>query len=144
MGLFAKKVKDEDLCFIRDLMDVIVSVTKVFNTSVGSELMKQIVSENHMEQKLYDFTHNNYNVEDCYPSDQKEKFRRAQVLLKIAKDLNLSGLSHCEVISAASACIKKMGFSYNEKIELINTCIVELSGVPSVDEIFINSYIHEL
>lgn len=115
MGLFAKKVKDEDLCFIRDLMDVLTAVAKETNVTVSSELMKQIVSENHMEQKLFDFTSNNYKVEDCYPSDPKEKFRRAQVLLRIPKILNLPALSQSSVITTAGNCIKKWDFHTMKK-----------------------------
>lgn len=145
MGLFSKKIKnDADMCFIRDLMEVLTVVAKVTNVTVSSELMKQIVKDNHLEQKAYDYLNNYYKVENCYPTDTKEKFRRAQELLKIAKVLELPGMQYSAVINAASACIKKMEFSYNEKIELINTCIVELSGIPSIDEFFISTYINDL
>ena len=144
MGIFSKKIQDPDFCFIRDLMEVITVLSRVTSVAVGTEFFKQVITEYNLQIKAYEYTHLNYNALDCYPSDSKEKFKRAQELLQVAKILNLPGGPHSEVIGAASACIKKMGFSYQEKIELINTCIVELSGIESIDEFIIGAYINDL
>lgn len=144
MGLFSKKIVDADMCFIRDVMDVGTAITRVTSVAVGNEWLMQITQKYGLLQTLYDFLHNNYNVIDCYPLDKDEKFRRAQELLKVAKTLKLGGLAHCEVIRAASLCVKKMGFSYQEKVDLIDTCIVEFCGVESIDNDFIETYIRDL
>jgi len=146
MGLFPKKVVDADMCFIRDLMEVAAAIAQVTSVTVGNEWLIQVIQEYGLVQKLYDYTHHNYKdkVIDCYPTDQNEKFVRAQELLKVANTLKLGGLAHCEVIRAASLCVKKMGFSYEEKVELIDTCIVELCGVESIDNDFIKTYMRDL
>lgn len=144
MGLFSKKIADADMCFIRDIMDVATAVASVTSVAVGKEWMMQIIQSYGLVQKIYDYTHNNYKAIDCYPLDQNEKFRRAQELLKVAKTLNLGGIAHCKVINAASSCIKKMNFSYEKKVMLIDTCIMELCGVESIDNDLIDIYIRDL
>ncbi len=144
MGFFSKKICDADYCFIRDMMDVGSVLAKVTSLAVAKEWMKQLMIQYDLSQKVYDYTSHNITALDCYPTDPNLKYQRAQELLKVAKTLNLPGMAHSDVISAASQCIKRMGFSRQEKINLIDSCIVELSGIESIDEIFLSTYLGDL
>jgi len=144
MGFFSKKVRDVDFCFIRDMMEVAGVLAKVTSMAVAKEWMKQVMNQYGILQKSYEYASSNIVALDCYPSNNQEKFQRAQELLKVANTLNLPGLAHCDVINAASKCVKKMGFSYQEKIKLIDTCIVKLTGIESIDENFISTYVNGL
>lgn len=144
MGFFSKKVTDPDLCYIRDAMDIAGVLAKETSLTIAKEWMKQIMEQHGLLQKSFDYASSNIVALDCYPSNQQVKFRRAQELLKVANTLNLPGISHSNVISVACKCIKKMGFTYQEKIKLIDTCIVKLTGIESVDNFFISTYINQL
>lgn len=144
MGFFSKKICDADYCFIRDMMDVAGAIAKATSMTVAKEWMKQVISEYDLSQKTYDYSSNNIKALDCYPTDHEEKYKRAQELLRIANILNLPGMAHCDVINAASACIKKMGFSYQDKISLVTSCIYEPCGIKSIDDDIINTYMANL
>lgn len=144
MGLFSKKVYDPDMCFIRDMMSVAAVLAQETSLAVAKEWMKQITIDYNLVEKVYEYTHKSITAMDCYSTDQQIKFQRAQELLKIAKTLNLPGISHSHVITAAGNCIKKMGFSHQEKLNLVTSCIFEPCGVKSIDDDIINTYLNDL
>lgn len=144
MGLFSKKVKDADLCFIRVTMEVAGVLAKVTSLTVAKEWMKQVMNNYSLLQKSFEYASSNIVALDCYSSDPVIKYKRAQELLMVAKTLNLPGMAHCEVVNAASACIKRMGFSYQDKINLVTSCIYEPCGIKNIDDNIINTYMNNL
>lgn len=140
--LFSKRVYDEDLCFIRDLIEMGGAVASVTSIQVMQSIMKGIIEKYGLEAKLQEFSDNeHYIVQDSYPSDRQKRISRASELLSISKKLPLSQNESTQIIYRALTCVKKMEFSYDEKIYLIKNNLVNLTGIKEIDDFMIQEYL---
>ena len=142
MGFFAKKVYDEDLCFVRDLIEMGSAVASVTSVPVMQRVINDIINRNNLQAKLQEFANNqNYNVQDSYPADRQKRFTRAGELLSISKQIGLSTEQGAPIIYRALTLVKNMGFSYDEKVRLIKTYLIDCSGNSQIDDFLIEPYI---
>lgn len=141
-SFFSKKVYDEDLCFIRDLISIAESIARLTSAQVMTTVINKIIDKHGLKGKLYELEQNgNYEVQDCYPSDNYKKFNRAADLLKIHKQLSISREEQMQILYPALQCVRNMYFSSDEKIRLIKTCVIEPTGDYSFDNELIQQYL---
>ena len=140
--LFAKKVYDEDLCFVRDLTEMGSAIASVTSIPVMRQIINDIIEKYGLQSKLQEYIENqHYIIKDAYPGNRSKRLSQAKELLNIAKRLRLNDTENATIVYAATKCIKSMGFSYEEKIQLIKDCLITTTGNPDVDNMLINSYI---
>lgn len=140
--LFAKKVYDEDLCFIRDLVEMGGAIASVTSIPVMQQIINSIIKKHGLEAKLQEFSDNgHYLVQDSYPSDRQKRMSRASELLSISKKLHISQNESSQITYRAITCVQKMGFSYDEKIYLIKNNLVNLTGNRDIDDFMIQEYL---
>lgn len=140
--LFAKNVYDEDLCFVRDLIEMGSAIASVTSIPVMRQIINDIIEKYGLQSKLQEYIENqHYIIKDAYPGNRSKRLSQAKELLNIAKRLRLNDTENATIVYAATQCIKRMGFSYEEKIQLIKDCLITTTGNPDVDNMLINSYI---
>ena len=77
--LFAKRVYDEDLCFVRDLVEIASAMTSVTSLPVIQQIINGIIKKYGLEAKLQELNDNgHYIVEDSYPTDIQKKMAKNQ------------------------------------------------------------------
>lgn len=139
---FAKKVYDEDLCFIRDLLEICGAVASVTSMPVAQQIITDIIKKHGLEAKLQEFADNeHYIVQDIYPSNRQERLYRASELLSISKMLPVSQDESSHIRFRAITCVQKMEFSYDEKLQLVRSNLVDLTGNTVIDDFLIQEYI---
>ena len=140
--LFANNVYDEDLCFVRDLTEVGSAIASVTSIPVMRQIINDIIEKYGLQSKLQEYIENqHYIIKDAYPGNRSKRLSQAKELLNIAKRLRLNDTGNATIVYAATQCIKRMEFSYEEKIQLIKDCLITTTGNPDVDNMLINSYI---
>ena len=147
MGLFSKKITDPDLCFVRDAFSVCDEMAKYVSMPVIKEIIKDIIISHGLENKLYEYVNNNYTILDTYTPNQGEKLSRAKDLLKIPTMVKLEPIAEVFVRNKALQCIKKMNFSYNDKLKLVNFIISPNDNSEPNEEIivkFFSTYLDDL
>lgn len=143
--LFAKRVYDEDLCFVRDLVEIASAMTSVTSLSVIQQIINGIVKKYSLEAKLQELNDNgHYIIEDSYPVDIKKKMDRASELLSISKKLPISTEETVQITYCALTCVKKMKFSYDEKVQLIKTNLITLTENSQLNDFLIQQYLYLL
>lgn len=144
--LFAKRVYDEDLCFVRDLVEIASAMTSVTSLPVIQQIINGIIKKYGLEAKLQEFGDNGHYiiVEDSYPLNIKKKMDRASELLSISKKLPISTEETVPITYCALNCVKKMGFSYDEKVQLIKKNLITLTENTQVNDFLIQNYIDSL
>lgn len=142
---FSKKVYDEDLCFVRDLIvmgDVIASLTSI---PVMREVIYEIIKKYGLEAKLQEFIDNgHYIIEDCYPLDRNEKMRRASELLSLSSKIPITAEEQGLIDYRAFECVKKMRFSYDEKVLLIKKIFLDSISESEIYDYLMESYLKSL
>ena len=139
--LFAKNVYDEDLCFVRDIIETGSVIASVTSIPVMRQIIDDIIEKYGLQSKLQEYVENqHYIIKDVYPGNRSKRLSQAKELLNIAKRLSLNDAENAKIVYEATKCIKSMGFSYEEKIQLIKDCLITTTGNPDVDNILINSY----
>lgn len=139
---FAKKVYDEDLCFVRDLIEMGSAIASVTSIPVMRQIINGIIEKYSLESKLEEYAENeHYIIQDVYPDNRSKRLTRAKELLNIAKQLQLNQSDESTIVYAATKCIKKMGFSQVEKVQLIKDCLITSTRSAELDNFLINSYI---
>lgn len=140
--LFSKKVYDADLCFVRDLVEIGSAIASVTSIPVMRQVINGIIKKYRLESKLQEFSDNgHYIIEDCYHSNRDERMKRAADILKITKELPITPTEAGTILYAATNCVKKMGFSYPEKIKLITENLISVSGNKELDDFMVQQYI---
>lgn len=140
--LFAKKVRDEELCFVRDLIEVGSVIASVSSVPVMREMILPIIDKYHLNKKLDELNENgHYIVLDCYPTSIHLKKDRARDLLLLSKKLPLNSNQKVQILVKAAKCISKMGFSYDDKVQLIKDCIIDTTGNEELDKFLIDNYL---
>ena len=142
---FAKKVYDADLCFIRDLIEVGAAVASVTSMPISGRIIRKVVESNDLEAKFQEFSENgHYIVEDCYPVAREERMRRASLLLSISDKLPVSLDDNVAITLSALSCVRKMGFSDAEKIQLIKENLLDSKGSDEVDNFLVQRWLNLL
>ena len=143
--LFAKKVYDEDLCFIRDLIEMGSAIASVTSIPVMRQVIKDVISRHGLEHKLEEFAENgHYIIKDVYPSNRQKRIERAKELLSLHRGLSLSSKETGLIMYHAYCCVKKMNFSHDEKIQLIKGNLYSPIGNAEIDNYMISTYLENL
>lgn len=120
---FAKKVKDEDLCFIRDYLKIATRLSNVVPTAVLQLFSEKFAIKHNLVDKIQEYMENgHYIIVDYYPSDIIKKRERAKELLSIPKQLPLSFQEATDVRFFILRILKTMNFSNADKSWLIKEC----------------------
>lgn len=120
---FAKKVKDEDLCFIRDYLKISTQLLNVVPASVLQLYSEQFAIKHNLVDKIQEYMENgHYIIVDYYPSDIIKKRERAKELLSIPKQLHLSFQEATPIRFFILEILEKMNFSDADKSWLIKEC----------------------
>lgn len=126
--LFAKKVKDEDLCFIRDYFKIVTPLSKVVPMAVLQLYSEQFAIKHNLVDKIQEYMENgHYIIVDYYPSDNIKKRERAKELLSIPKQLPLSFQDATDAHFIILRILEKMNFSDADKSWLIKECCFDNS-----------------
>ena len=121
--LFAKKVKDEDLCFIRDYLKISTQLLNVVPAFVLQLYSEQFAIKHNLVDKIQEYMENgHYIIVDYYPSDIIKKRERAKELLSIPKQLHLSFQEATPIRFFILEILEKMNFSDADKSWLIKEC----------------------
>ena len=141
-SFFSKKVYNEDLCFIRDLTEIGAVIASVTSIPVMRKIILEIIKKNNLESKLDELNDNgHYDVQDCYPSNREKKFDRANQIMLIVKFLPVDSVENSKVLYSIMSCIKRMEFSYDEKIRLIKNNLVTTCVNKDIENYMIGEYI---
>ena len=120
---FAKKVKDEDLCFIRDYLKISTQLLNVVPAFVLQLYSEQFAIKHNLVDKIQEYMENgHYIIVDYYPSDIIKKRERAKELLSIPKQLHLSFQEATPIRFFILEILEKMNFSDADKSWLIKEC----------------------
>ena len=120
---FAKKVKDEDLCFVRDYLKIATRLLNVVPTAVIQLFSEQFAIKHNLVDKIQEYMENgHYIIVDYYPSDIIKKRERAKELLSIPKQLHLSFQEATPIRFFILEILEKMNFSDADKSWLIKEC----------------------
>lgn len=139
--LFAKKVKDEDLCFIRDYTKIVERLLNVVPTAVLQLFSEKFAIKHNLEDKIQEYMENgHYIVVDYYPSDIIKKRERAKELFSIPKQLPLSFQEATEARFFILGILEKMNFSDADKSWLIKECCFDDSEEVDDDNPIYQSY----
>ena len=121
MRLFAKRVRDPEVCFCQNVVEVIDGLTAVRERGLLDILVK------HGDNIA------GYIIEECYPSDRNTLMNHAEALCEIASG-GLSLLENPPVLYALSRVLKKMGLYDSEKKALLKKYVYK----GNVDDSLLN------
>ena len=125
-NLFAKKIVDEDMCFMRD----IVSVAGAISDITGIQPMKEVVQNFLIDNGLWNiFTEferiqSSSIIKDCYPLDRRKKYVNAEKLLSLIDKFSFSDDERNHVLYHTLKVISQMNFDKEEKERLIKSYIL--------------------
>ena len=124
MRLFAKRVRDPEVCFCQNLIEVIDGLSYVTTDVAWTAITKNVLTKRGLVDILV--THGDkiagYIIEECYPSDRKVLLNYAEALFEIASS-GVSLLENPQVMYALAKVIRKMGLYDSEKKSLMNKYI---------------------
>lgn len=138
MRLFAKRVKDPEVCFCQNVVDVLSGLSHATTNVAWIAIAKRVLTERGLMDIVSKHADNlsGYIVEESYPTDRNLLLNQAEALFEIAT----SGIDWKENINgmlALGKVIKKMGLYESEKKRLIIKYM--LSGNdPEVNNIVAN------
>ena len=114
MRLFAKRVRDPEVCFCQNVVEVINGLSQATTNVAWLAIARRVLTERGLIDIIAKHADNlgGYIVEECYPSDRNALLNQAEALFEI---------SNCEIDwrSNPSISIKKMGLYESEKKRLI-------------------------
>ena len=143
LHLFAKTVYDEDLCFIRDLVEVGSAIESVTSIHTMKPILLAIIDKYKLNNKLIEFTENgHYNIKDCYYKDPQKKMSCAKDLLTSCNQIPyIEESEKTKIRYSVLKCLTKWNFSRSEKIQLIKECICPPNSSQVVEEFMVNMYL---
>lgn len=120
MGIFAKRVRNPEVCFIKNYLNVILGLSQDTTNVVWAPLGRDVLNERGL-MAVYDEHAKNlggYIVEDCYPTDRRVLMNYAEALFEVA---TLRGTTHQNnnAMVALMDVIKKMHLTDSELRELL-------------------------
>lgn len=125
-NLFAKKIVDEDMCFMRDIVSVAGAISDITGVQPMKELVQKFLIDNALWNKFIEFERiqSSSIIKDCYPLDRKQKYANAAKLLSLIKQFNFSDEERNHVLYHTLKIISQMDFDKEEKERLIKNHIL--------------------
>lgn len=120
MRLFAKSVKDPDVCFCQNVVEVLSGLSHVTTNVAWIAIARRVLTERGLMGIIEEHAENlgGYIVKECYPSDRDVLMNHAEALFEIAtSEININECP--DVVVALSRVIRKMGLYDSEKKRLI-------------------------
>ena len=141
--LFAKTVYDKDLCFVRDLIELAGAIEEVTSVQIMRPIIMEIIKKHNLEEKLTEFGENgHYRIMDCYYTDNNKRMSCAYDMLNACNQIPfLTDNEKSHIRFKAIDCLKKWGFSHNEKIQLIKDCICPTDFSKEAEKIMVDMYL---
>jgi hypothetical protein len=120
MRLFAKRVRDPEVCFCQNVVEVISGLSQATTNVAWLAIAKRVLTERGLIDIIAKHADNlgGYIVEECYPSDRNVLLNQAEALFEISNS-EIDWRSNPSIIVALSRVIKKMGLYDSEKKKLI-------------------------
>lgn len=120
MRLFAKKVRDPEVCFCQNVVEVLGGLSNATTNVAWIAIAKNVLTKRGLMDIIHRHADNlaGYIVEECYPSNRHELLNHAEALFEIATSgidwkMNTGGML------ALGRVTKKMGLYESEKKKLI-------------------------
>ena len=135
MRLFAKRVRDPEVCFCQNVVEVINDLSQATTNVAWLAIAKRVLTERGLLDILVKHGDNiaGYIIEECYPSDRNTLMNHAEALCEIASG-GLSLLENPPVLYALSRVLKKMGLYDSEKKALLKKYVYK----GNVDDSLLN------
>lgn len=118
-NLFGNDIYDEDLCFCRDIGDLLVPVSKVTTSLVWHTAGRKIIEERNLQSKMEEYSNlsSRDKVHDCYPTNRKKLLANADSIMKFVNSIGLSRtqLIELHIMNAVFSVLKKMSLQDSEK-----------------------------
>ena len=120
MHLFRRTVTDEDMCFLRDWIDMLSTIAEIRSPIVWREPANKVLKEMPQGKRYAEFQDKlNYcDFKDCYPYRDEDKFKNLDAILSMITACEVK--DDVRVISKATEIIKKAGLSTEYKKKLIH------------------------
>lgn len=120
MRLFAKRVKDPEVCFCQNVVEVLDGLSQATTNVAWIAIAKRVLTERGLMDIIAKHADNlgGYIVEECYPSDRNVLLNQAEALFEICY-CEFDWKSNTNVSLALGRVIKKMGLYDSEKKRLI-------------------------
>lgn len=126
-NLFAKKIVDEDMCFMRDIVSVAGAISDITGVQPMKETVQTFLINNGLWDKFAEFERiqSSSIIKDCYPLDRKQKYANAEKLLSLINKFNFSNDERNHVLYQTLKIISQMDFDKEEKEKLIKNYILK-------------------
>lgn len=126
-NLFAKKIVDEDMCFMRDIVSVAGAISDITGVQPMKEVVQTFLINNGLWDKFTEFERiqSSSIIKDCYPLDRKQKYANAEKLLSLINKFNFSNDERNHVLYQILKIISQMDFDKEEKEKLIKNYILK-------------------
>lgn len=120
MRLFAKRVKDPEVCFCQNVVEVISELSTVTTNVAWIAIAKNVLIKRGLMDIITKHVDNlaGYVVVECYPSDRNVLLNHAAALFEIVTT-GINWRESPRVIVALAGVITKMGLYNSEKKQLI-------------------------
>lgn len=143
ISLFGKRITDVDMCFVRDLLEIAVVIKDVSGEATAKLLIQPIIEERGLEEKVKELI--KYTViNDCYPYDRQKLIKNAEDYFSVLEAYEAQPEAKGVISYTILKIVKKMGLSYDEKVDLICKYILNISSEERKEELWsmiINDYI---
>lgn len=110
-NLFGNDIYDEDLCFCRDIGDLLVPISKVTTSLVWQTASTKIIEERNLQLKMIEYSNLSLRdeVHDCYPTDRIKLLANAESIMKFVNSIGLSRtqLIELHIMNAVFSVLKK-------------------------------------
>ena len=138
--LFAKKIRSDKYCFVRDIVEISTHIAEITSIEVLKLMVQPIIDKYDLKDTFEDLSENShYIIEDCYPSDVNLRLARAKDLLLIPTNVSLSDVDTQSLQLYIMKYVCKMGFSSSQIRQLIKECIYTDTNIgEDVREILID------
>lgn len=120
MSLFAKTVTDPEICFCRNVVDVLAGLSQATTNVAWMAIAKNVLTKRGLMDIIIRHGEkiSGYKIKECYPSDRSELLNHAEALFEIVTTgidwkMNTGG------VLALGRVIRKMGLHESEKKRLI-------------------------
>lgn len=126
-NLFAIKIVDEDMCFMRDIVSVAGAISDITGVQPMKEVVQTFLINNGLWDKFTEFERiqSSSIIKDCYPLDRMQKYANAEKLLSLVNKFNFSNDERNHVLYHILKIISQMDFDKEEKEKLIKNYILK-------------------
>lgn len=120
MRLFAKRVRDPEVCFCQNVIKVLDGLSYVTTNVAWIAIAKNVLTRRGLMDIVSKHANNltDYIVEECYPSNRNELLNQAEALFEIISS-GVNWQDYPGILVPLGKVIGKMGLSKLEKKKLI-------------------------